>query len=504
MRDPFPWEAGLEVPLVVGGHTSASGAWADDPAPASSELLAKIQTAEPTDVSRAVSSAREAQHEWHAMGARERGERIHLLAELLGQHTEALARTDARDTGSPLSAMAGDIRKGIGLLHLYSGLALEMQGRTIPASEGLHFTLPQPWGVVGAITAYNHPFLFACIRTGPALIAGNAVILKPAPQTPLSALALQAIADEVLPAGVLTVLPGGPQTGTALVAHPDVQRISFTGSVETGALVQEIAGRSKAFKSLTLELGGKNPILVFPDVDPDEAAEAIVRGMNFTRVQGQSCGSTSRLLVQERMRDVILERVVREVSKIRLGMPEDETTQMGSLITLQHRQRVLDFIGRGTAEGAKLLFGGKIPAASSLERGAFLEPTVFDEVHPSSQLASDEIFGPVLSTLAFSAEDEAIAIANSTRYGLSASVWTNDIDRAMRIAQRLEVGYLWINDVETRYPGVPFGGWKRSGIGTEQGLAEEILSFTRNKSVNLRVRANATAHTVEVVEAADR
>ena len=250
-------------------------------------------------------------------GSRERGSRIHRLADLLESYADELALTEARDTGSPLSAMAADVHKGIGLLHLYSGLALEMQGRTIPASDGLHFTLPQPWGVVGAITAYNHPFLFACIRSGPALIAGNTVILKPAPQTPLSALALGAIAAGVLPADVLTILPGGARTGSALVAHPDVQRITFTGSIEAGSLVQEVAGGSKSFKVLTLELGGKNPILVFPDVDPIEAAHAVVRGMNFTRVQGQSCGSTSRLLVHERLKNEILEHVTSEVSAIR-------------------------------------------------------------------------------------------------------------------------------------------------------------------------------------------
>ena len=222
--------------------------------------------------------------------------------------------------------------------------------------------------------------------------------------------------------------------------------------------------------------------------------------MNFTRVQGQSCGSTSRLLVHERLKNEILEHVTSEVSAIRIGMPEDEATQMGSLITQAHRERVMQFIRGGTEEGARLVVGGKIADAPQLAEGAFLEPTVFDDVHPSSRLASDEIFGPVLSTLTFSSEDEAIAIANSTRYGLSASVWTNDLDRALRTSQRLEAGYVWINDVETRYPGVPFGGWKRSGIGTEQGLSDEILSFTRNKSVSVRVRRADAANNAEATE----
>ena len=266
MIDPFPWAAGLEVPLVIAGNDASSGRWTDDSAPASGQVLGRIQVAEPGDVSRAVSASREAATTWAAMGPRERGSRIHRLADLLESYADELALTEARDTGSPLSAMAADVHKGIGLLHLYSGLALEMQGRTIPASDGLHFTLPQPWGVVGAITAYNHPFLFACIRSGPALIAGNAVILKPAPQTPLSALALGANrgrgltrrrADESFREGLGPVPRSWPiQTFSGSL---------FTGSIEAGSLVQEVAGGSKSFKVLTLELGGKNPILVFPE-----------------------------------------------------------------------------------------------------------------------------------------------------------------------------------------------------------------------------------------------
>ena len=284
------------------------------------------------------------------------------------------------------------------------------------------------------------------------------------------------------------------------MAHPDVQRITFTGSVEAGSLVQEVAGGSKSFKVLTLELGGKNPILVFPDVDPIEAAHAVVRGMNFTRVQGQSCGSTSRLLVHERLKNEILEHVTSEVSAIRdrnaRGRGDadgfiDHTGASGASHAVHPRRN---------RRGRKARRWRQDPDAPQLAEGAFLEPTVFDDVHPSSRLASDEIFGPVLSTLTFSSEDEAIAIANSTRYGLSASVWTNDLDRALRTSQRLEAGYVWINDVETRYPGVPFGGWKRSGIGTEQGLSDEILSFTRNKSVSVRVRRADTANNPEATE----
>jgi acyl-CoA reductase-like NAD-dependent aldehyde dehydrogenase len=272
------------------------------------------------------------------------------------------------------------------------------------------------------------------------------------------------------------------------VEHPGVLRITFTGSVPTGERVQRAATAAGRFKSLTLELGGKNPMIVFPDADPKEAADGVVRGMNFTRVQGQSCGSTSRLLVHQDVHDTVVERVLELVSAIRLGLPEDADADMGSLVSPAHRDRVHALIAKGREEGSTLLFGGGPPAGrEDLEGGAYLEPTVVDDVRPGTTLASEEVFGPVLSIMTWRDEAEAIRLANDTEYGLTASIWTRDIDRGFRVARAVEAGYIWINDVETRYPGVPFGGWKRSGVGFEQGLSQELLTYTRSKSLNVRV-----------------
>jgi betaine-aldehyde dehydrogenase len=344
-----------------------------------------------------------------------------------------------------------------------------------------------PWGVVGAITAYNHPTLYACQKTGPALLAGNAIVIKPPEQAPLSTLEFAALTEDVLPPGVLNVVPGGAEAGAALVGHPDVPRISFNGSLATGLAIQRTVADAGRVKFLTLELGGKNPIVVFDDVDPSEAAAATVRGMNFMRVQGQSCGSTSRLLVHRSIREAVAEEIVALVERIVIGLPEAKGTEMGSLISPEHRDRVLGFVAAGHEDGGRLLAGGAAPEGPELAAGAFMAPTVFDRVRPGSRLGREEVFGPVLAIMEWSDEADAIAMANATDYGLTASIWTRDIDRALRTADAIEAGYVWINDVETRYTGVPFGGWKQSGLGTEQSLLDDLVQFTRTKSVNIAV-----------------
>jgi acyl-CoA reductase-like NAD-dependent aldehyde dehydrogenase len=486
----LPWPADQPArPWIDGAFRPAGGPGAQDRAPATGELLTQVELARADDVNAAVAAARAAQAEWARRSIRERAEAMETLADRLLAAAARFGRLDARDTGSPLAPMTMGARKGALYLKQLAGAALELQGRTIPASaSGWHLTRREPWGVVGAITAYNHPTLYCCQKAGPALIAGNTIVIKPSEQAPLSTLLFASLTEDLLPPGVLNVVPGRADAGLALVTHPDVARVAFTGSVATGLKIQSAVAESGRVKSVQLELGGKNPIVVFADADPLQAADATVRGMNFMRVQGQSCGSTSRLIVHRDRRDAVTDAIVEKVQAIRIGLPEAEGTQMGSLISPEHRDRVLGYVDAGRADGGELLTGGSAPADPQLSAGAYVLPTVFAGVQPTHRLAQEEVYGPVLSIMTFETEDEAIALANGTDYGLTASVWTQDIDRALRTAAALEAGYVWVNDVETRYTGVPFGGYKQSGLGSEQSLLDDLEQSTRVKAINVAVR----------------
>lgn len=464
----------------------AGGPTIDIHDPATGRLLARAGEAGAVGVDAAVAAGAAAAPAWGALPARDRAALVNRLAGRIEEHAERLALLDTLDTGNPLTAMRADVAKGIRSLTDTAGLALRVTGEVFPL-PGLHYTQREPWGVVGRMITFNHPAMFACARLGAALVAGNTVVLKPSELAPLAPLAIAELTAGLLPDGVVNAVVGGPATGDALVRHPGVPRISFTGSTATALRIQAAAAAAGRIKTLTFELGGKNPIVVFDDVDFDEAAAAIVRGMNFTRVQGQSCGSTSRLLIHEAVAAPVLERVIGLAGRIRIGLPTDEATQMGSMITPAARDRCLAVVERAVAGGAHLLGGGTIPTDRALARGAFLAPTIVADVRPESELAVEEVFGPVLAAMTFRDEAEALALANAGPYGLTGAVWTNDLDRAFRVVDGLEAGYIWVNDVETRFPVVPFGGWGDSGVGLEHGL-DEILSFTRVKAVNVRVR----------------
>lgn len=483
-------ETGPQAPAqgsFVGGRDEApQGALIDVLDPATSRRIGRIGEAGQAGVARAVAAAQRAFPAWRATPVRERAALVGELAGRIAARAEELVALDSLDTGNPLAAMRGDLAKGVRSMRDAAGIALEMKGETF-ALPGLHYTAREPWGVVARLITYNHPAMYAAQRIGTALVAGNCLVLKPSELAPLSSLAIARLSAGLLPDGVLNVVVGGPATGEALVRDPAIRRLTFTGSTPTALRIQATAAASGHLKALSFELGGKNPIVVFPDVDRDDVAAAIVRGMNFTRVQGQSCGSTSRLVVHASLAEDVLARVVDLARAIRVGLPSDPETEMGSMISQAARDRCLLLVKRAAASGARVLTGGRAVDTEPMAAGAFLEPTVVDRTVPGSELADSEVFGPVLAAMTFEAEEEAIAQANAGPYGLTAAVWTQDIDRAFRVAAAIEAGYIWINDVETRFPAVPFGGWGDSGLGLEHGL-EEILSLTRLKAVNVRVR----------------
>jgi betaine-aldehyde dehydrogenase len=390
---------------------------------------------------------------------------------------------EVADSGNAITAMKPDLASCIERLRYYAGLGFELQGHTIPgASDRMHMTVREPYGVVGRIIAFNHPIAMAVHGMASPLIAGNAVVLKPSEQCPLSALRLGEIARDVLPPGVLNVVSGDGVAGNALVRHPRVKRLSFIGSVRTGMSIQRSAAEV-AVKSVSLELGGKNPFIVFPDAPVDKVAAAAVAGMNFG-LQGQSCSSTSRLFVHESIYDDVVKAVAEKVKALRVGDPFDWSTQMGALNTRTHLDRVEQYVASGVAAGARLVAGGERPAGAAFEKGYWLQPTVFADVKPDMRIAREEIFGPVLSILRWSDLEDAITMANSVEYGLTAAIWTQDITQALRTAKRVQSGFVWVNGVNSHVRAVPFGGYKNSGIGRERGI-EELYSYTEEKSVQI-------------------
>jgi betaine-aldehyde dehydrogenase len=338
--------------------------------------------------------------------------------------------------------------------------------------------------VVARILPFNHPLMFTAYHIAAPLMAGNTVVVKAPDQTPVSPLEVAYIAAEILPEGVLTVITGdGPTTGEALVAHPDVRRIGFTGRRETGLRVMQAAAESGVLKHVTVELGGKNPLLVFPDADPEYVAHQAVMGMNFESTQGQSCGSTSRLFVHEDLHDAVVDALVERLAVIQVGDPLDADTTMGPLVSAPQLSRVKDYVAIGRDEGARLVVGGGRPDRAP-DGGFYLEPTLFDDVSPDHTIAREEIFGPVLSTLRWNDRDELLRLANTSPLGLTANIITKRLDWAMDAARRVEAGCVWINGRGQHFLETPFGGYKDSGLGAE-GSMDSLQSYTRTKAIHM-------------------
>jgi 2-formylbenzoate dehydrogenase len=472
-----PWE------LLLCGRplTTASRYEIEDPT--TGRRLTDVPDSSPEEVDRVVRAAAEAQRPWAALPPRARAARVREFATLLTAHTEELATLDAVDAGFPLPAMRADVAAAVTLLEIMADHALGLGGATFPLSGNLHYTLRVPYGVVGRVVPFNHPLFFAAGKVAAPLVAGNAVVLKAPDQTPLSALRMAELAAEVFGPDLCAVVTGrGAVTGQAVVRHPLVRRIGFIGAPETGQLVQRQAAES-GVKHVTLELGGKNALVVLPDADLARAAESAVAGMNFTLTAGQSCGSTSRLLLHEAIADEVLGSVVEQVRAIRVGHPLEEGTQMGPLVDRRQYEKSIGAVEAATAGGARVLAGGGRPATVG-DEGWYVVPTVLGAVAPDNPAAVEEIFGPVLSVLTFRDEAEAVAVANGSRYGLTAAVWTGDVTRAHRMAVQLDAGYVWVNGSSRHYWGLPFGGVKVSGVGREESL-DELLSYTETKAVTV-------------------
>ena len=472
--------------MLINGELadSDSGELLESINPATEESLGYVPAASAADIDRAVAAAEAAQPAWAAIEPKERSKLLRKLAQALRDNFEKILRIEVVDTGNTISKMRADVATAGDTLDFYAGLATEIKGETIPASgKNLHFTIREPYGVVGRIIPFNHPIKFAANALAAPLVAGNCVVLKPPDTSPLSATILGEICQKVLPPGVVNIVTGlGMPAGDALARHPKVKRLAFTGSVPTGRAIQRAAAEG-GIKHVTLELGGKNPLIAFPDMDPDKVAQVAVAGMNFAW-QGQSCGSTSRVLLHESLYKAVLERLVDRVAALRLGDPLDDKSQMGPINSKRHYERVCAMVGSGSTEGARLMTGGKRPGGSDFKRGYWIEPTVFADVKPSMKIAREEIFGPVLSVFSWRDESEVIALANATEYGLTASILTNDIRTALRTARAVKSGYVWINGASGHFYGTPFGGFKNSGIGREEGI-DELLSYTEVKTVHV-------------------
>ena len=472
--------------MLIGGELveSSGGDWLASIDPATEDLLGEVPAATAEDVNRAVQAATDAQVEWGRTDVWTRGRMLRDVANAMRARAGELLKVEVVDTGNTVTKMAGDVNAAANAIEYFAGLGSEVKGETVPATaENLHLVLREPYGVVGRIVPFNHPVKFAAHALAAPLAAGNAVVIKPPEQSPLSAVILAEICRESLPAGLVNIVTGsGMPAGDAIVRHPSVKRIAFTGSVPTGQAIAR-AGAETGIKHITLELGGKNPLIAFPDVSPAQIADAAVSGMNFSW-QGQSCGSTSRLLLHDSQYTEVVALIKERVDALRVGLPLDPDSDMGPVNSAKQYAHVNAMIASAQDDGAKLVSGGGRPAGVGFERGYWMMPTVFADVEPKMRIAQEEVFGPVLSILRWADEDELLEIANGTQFGLTASIWTSDIRKALLTARAVQAGYVWINGASGHYYGTPFGGHKSSGHGREEG-ADELLSYTEAKTIHV-------------------
>ena len=466
-------------------HKPIAGGYVDSINPGTGEMLGTVMNGSAADVDAAVAAAGAAFREWRRVPPLERAKMLKRIAQILRENAGELAMIDAADCGNPVSEMVSDAMVAAAQMEFFAGLVTEMKGASIPMGpDVVNFSVREPLGVVGRIIPFNHPFMFCAGKSAAPLAAGNTVVIKPPEQAPLSSLRLAELCDGLLPPGVFNVVPGGREVGAAIAAHPGIAMVALVGSVPTGRAVMKAA--SDTIKPVLLELGGKNALIAYPDADPDEVAGGVIGGMNFTWC-GQSCGSTSRAFVHEKIYDAVLERVKARAAHFKPGLPTDPATTMGAIVSKAQYERVLGFIDSAKKEGARLLCGGGRPADARLATGFYVEPTIFADMREDMTIARQEIFGPVLGIFKWSDEARMLAQVNAVEYGLTCSIWTNDISVAHRTAMNVEAGFIWINEVGKHFLGAPFGGYKQSGIGREECFAE-LMSFTQEKNIHVRLR----------------
>jgi len=477
-----------DLPALKPGKLFINGDWVDAASgktfntvnPATEKVLVAVAEGDRADIDRAVIAARRALESgpWSSMSARDRGRLLFRLARLIDENRRELATLETLDNGKPIRETSNvDLQQVIDVFEYYGGWADKIHGETIPVNGPyLNYTRREPVGVVGQIIPWNFPLLMAAWKLGPALSCGNTVVLKPAEQTPLTSLRLGELIQEAgFPEGVVNIVPGyGPTAGQALVEHPGVDKIAFTGSTEVGKLIQ--AQAAGTLKRVSLELGGKAPNIVFADADMEEAVRGAMTGIFFN--QGEVCCAGSRLFVEEKVHDEFVGQLSDFAGKVKVGDPLDESTEMGAQVSEEQFEKILGYIEAGKDAGAKVLAGGE----RAHPKGYFVKPTVFDGVSNDMKIAREEIFGPVVSTLTFKDFDSVIELGNDTAYGLSAGIWTSDIKKAHRAAAALRAGTVWINCFNAFDAASPFGGYKESGYGRELGQ-HALELYTQTKSV---------------------
>src|SRR5580704_4991644 len=474
--------------LLIDGQWVETAKKFDTSNPATGEVLTQIAEASAEDVDRAVTAARKALEDrsgpWRKMSARERGRLIWHLADLIEKNIDELAEIETLDNGKPIfESRYVDMPMVVDVLRYYAGLATKIHGETVNTIDAAFtYTLREPIGVVGMIVPWNFPLLLASWKLGPALACGNTVVWKPAEQTSLTALRFGELAIEAgVPAGVINIVTGAGEVGRAMVQHPGIDKIAFTGSTEVG--IEIMRSGADTLKRITLELGGKSPNIVFADSDIDSAVKGAINGIFYGK--GEVCNAGSRLFIESKVQDEFLEKLAARASKMRPADPLDPKTRMGAIVSQQQMQTVLSYIDAGKNEGAKLVSGGNRVNLDG-SQGYFVEPTIFRDVRNDMKIAREEIFGPVLAALSFDDLDQVIDLANQNEYGLAAAVWTRDIKKAHTVSRRLKAGTVWINTYGLMDASLPFGGYKKSGFGRELG-AHAMEHYTELKTVWLNM-----------------